>query len=118
MTEREYEVSFKVKSHHPWKTVPAPRSDSSALEIHALNGTWYRVPEDAQITEVTPLRAGYYIMRKDEHAYRVLVEPEQIQYWNGHQWLDSLVHNNPTMKQEFLREADFLCPLDMNNLER
>ena len=119
MTEKFFEIKCTIKTNGEPFHVPATLLDASHVDLKGSDGTWYRLPADAEITEITPLQAGYYIVRGETYIYRVLLFPFQIKFWNGDQWLESR-HNKMNDPEKSFKEFEplYLGPLDMNTVER
>lgn len=108
----EYEVSFKIWSERPWKRIPNGHLGGFHQEIHASDGIWYRVPDDAVIKDISPLREGYYLIEGHRSVYRYLIGAphNMLELYNGSEWKpsDVLFGDSP---EDWRDKAQYLGPL-------
>lgn len=115
MVEREYEVRFKVKSTKTWSHITNNISGKQVKysELNSVDGVWYRIPEDAEITDISPLREGYYLMEGEPNTYRYLTAAphDSVEYYTGSRWVQSDAYSSEDMN-EWRHLTTFLGPID------
>lgn len=118
-TERYFQIKCTVASPSSVSTVNHQGREASYKEIKGTDGVWYRFPIDAEIEEVFPVKAGYYLVKNQSATYRVLLYPFLVQRWNGANWNTSGFMDCPNPEKRFREEATtYLGPLDMDTVER
>ena len=117
-TERYFEIKCTVSSPSSVSTVNHQGREASYKEIKGTDGVWYRFPQGAEIKEVFPVKAGFYLVKGESGIYRVLLYPFLVQRWNGQQWNRSGFMDFPDPEKRFQEVATFLGLLDMDTVER
>lgn len=115
MAQREYEVSFKVKSNKTWSHITNNINGRPVVyrELNGTDGVWYRIPEDAEIKDISPLQEGYYLIKGNGNVYRYLTAAphDLVEYYTGERWVESDAYSSEDV-EEWRHLATYLGPLD------